>query len=114
MTKPTAAAPTPPALEAAAARSGAGATLEALLDVSMPVVIEFGRANMTVEEILQLGTGSVIQLDRMVGEPVDVYVSDRKLAEGEVVVTGEYFGIRITRLMSAPAGADAAPDDRPR
>lgn len=74
--------------------------LETLFDVSMPVSIEIGRARMTVEEILQLGTGSVIQLDRAVGEPVDIYVSDSKLAQGEVVVVGEHFGVRITRVLS--------------
>ncbi len=76
------------------------APLETLLDVSLPVVIEIGRANMTVEEILQLSTGSVIQLERAVGEPVDIYVSDRKLAQGEVVVVGEHFGVRVTRVLS--------------
>ncbi len=58
---------------------------------------------MTVQEVLELGSGSVIQLDRMVGEPIDIYVSDRKLAEGEVVVIGEHFGVRITRIV---AGTD--------
>ena len=76
------------------------ASLETLFDVSKPVSIEIGRARMTVEEILQLGTGSVIQLDRAVGEPVDIYVSDSKLAQGEVVVVGEHFGVRITRVLS--------------
>jgi flagellar motor switch protein FliN/FliY len=74
--------------------------LAALMDVPMPVVIEIGRTSMTIEEVLELGVGSVIQLDRMVGEPVDIYVSNRKLAQGEVVVVGEHFGIRITRLLS--------------
>ncbi len=83
-------------------------SLEALFDVSMPMIIEFGRASMTVQELLQLGTGSVIQLDRMVGEPVDIYVSDRRLAQGEVVVIGEYFGIRITRILSGPGQESAA------
>lgn len=84
--------------------AGAGvptpASLDALMDVSMPVVIEIGRASLTVQEVLQLGAGSVIQLDRVVGEPVDIYVSDRKLAQGEVVVVGEHFGVRITRVLS--------------
>ena len=75
------------------------APLETLMDVSLPVTIEFGRTSMTVQEVLQLTTGSVIQLQRMVGEPIDIYVSDRKLAEGEVVVVGEHFGVRITRLL---------------
>jgi len=78
------------------------ASLDALLDVTLPVVIEIGRASMTVQEVLQLGAGSVIQLNRLVGEPVDVYVSDRKLAQGEVVVVGEHFGVRITRVLAAP------------
>ncbi len=60
---------------------------------------------MTVQEVLELGAGSVIQLDRMVGEPIDIYVGDRRLAEGEVVVIGEHFGVRITRILT---GADAA------
>ncbi len=84
------------------------APLHTLLDVSLPVAIEFGRTNMTVQEVLELGTGSVIQLERMVGEPIDIYVSDRKLAEGEVVVVGEHFGVRITRIMAPSADAAAA------
>lgn len=75
------------------------APLETLLEVPLPVTIEFGRTQMSVQEVLQLGRGSIIQLERVVGEPVDIYVSDRKLAEGEVVVIGEYFGVRITALM---------------
>jgi len=74
-------------------------SLDTLLDMSLPVSIEFGRTNMTVQEVLALGAGSVIQLERMVGEPIDIYVSDRKLAEGEVVVIGEHFGVRITRIL---------------
>jgi flagellar motor switch protein FliN/FliY len=82
--------------------NGTPASLEALFDVTLPVVIEIGRASMTVQDVLQLATGSVIQLERMVGEPVDVYVSDRRLAQGEVVVVGEHFGVRITRVLSSP------------
>ena len=66
----------------------AAGSLDTLLDVSLPVAIEFGRTNMTVQEVLELGSGSVIQLDRMVGEPVDMFISDHKLAEGELVVIG--------------------------
>jgi flagellar motor switch protein FliN/FliY len=72
--------------------------------VSVPVAIEFGRTSMTIQEVLDLGAGSVIQLSRMVGEPIDIFVSDRKLAEGEVVVVGEHFGVRITRLISDSEG----------
>lgn len=79
----------------------AGDSLDALLDVSMPVVIEIGRTSMTVQEVLQLTVGSVVELERGVGEPVDVYVGDRRLALGEVVVIGEHFGVRITRVLPA-------------
>ena len=75
------------------------ASLDTLLDMSLPVSIEFGRTSMTVQEVLALGAGSVIQLERMVGEPIDIFVSDRKLAEGEVVVIGEHFAVRITRIL---------------
>jgi flagellar motor switch protein FliN/FliY len=92
-------------LGAGARAGGAPGSLDTLLDVSLPVAIEFGRTHMTVQEVLELGSGSVIQLDRMVGEPIDIYVSDRKLAEGEVVVIGEHFGVRITRIV---AGAEPA------
>jgi len=83
---------------------GAGPTgrssLDTVLDVSVPVVIEFGRTKMILQDVLELGPGSVIQLDRMVGEPIDIYVSDRKLAEGEVVVIDDHFAIRVTNVLS--------------
>ena len=71
-----------------------------LLDLSLPVSIELGRTSMTVQEILRLGRGAVIQLDRLAGEPIDIYVGDRKFAEGEVVVLGEHFGVRIVRIFA--------------
>lgn len=79
-----------------------------LLDLTLPVSIELGRTSMTVQEILRLGRGSVIQLDRLAGEPIDIYVGDRRFAEGEVVVLGEHFGVRITRILAAtPASLPA-------
>ncbi len=82
------------------ATAAAGTQLDSLLDMSLPVSIEFGRTTMTMQEVLELGPGSVVQLERMVGEPVDVFVSDRRLAEGEIVVVGEQFGVRITRILN--------------
>jgi flagellar motor switch protein FliN/FliY len=79
-----------------------------LLDLTLPVSIELGRTSMTVQEILRLGRGSVIQLDRLAGEPIDIYVGDRRFAEGEVVVLGEHFGVRITRVLANPAATGAA------
>ncbi len=75
------------------------AGLEPLFDVPMAVVIEIGRARLTVQEILQLQPGSIIELERAVGEPVDLLVSDRRIAQGEIVVVGEHFGVRITRVL---------------
>jgi len=80
-----------------------------LMDLALPVSIELGRTSMTVQEILRLGRGAVIQLDRLAGEPIDIYVGDRKFAEGEVVVLGEHFGVRISRIFAAAqATANAA------
>lgn len=91
-----------------AAPANAAGSFESLLDVSLPVAIEIGRATMTVQDILELSVGSVVQLDRIVGEPVDVFVSDRRIAQGEVVVMGEHFGVRITRVLSGPGAEQAA------
>ena len=75
--------------------------LSMLLDLTLPVSIELGRTTMTVQDILQLGRGSVVQLERLAGEPVDIYVGERLFAQGEVVVLGEHFGVRITRIAGA-------------
>ena len=78
-----------------------------LMDLTLPLSIELGRTRMTVQDILRLGRGSVVQLDRLAGEPIDIYVADRRFAEGEVVVMGDHFGVRITRIISniaAPEG----------
>lgn len=96
-----------PAMGAAVRGATGAGSLETLLDVSLPVAIEFGRTHMTVQEVLELGSGSVIQLDRMVGEPIDIFISDRKLAEGEVVVIGEHFGVRITRIIATAESVGA-------
>jgi flagellar motor switch protein FliN/FliY len=82
--------------------------LAMLLDLTMPVAIELGRTRMTVQDVLRLGRGSVIQLERMAGEPIDIYVGDRRFAEGEVVVVNEHFGIRVTRIIAPLAPIEAA------
>jgi flagellar motor switch protein FliN/FliY len=84
-----------------------GGNIAMLYDLTLPVSIELGRTQMTVQEILALTRGSVIQLERLVGEPIDVYVGDRRFAEGEVVVLGEQFGVRITRILSQSGAEDA-------
>jgi flagellar motor switch protein FliN/FliY len=82
-----------------------GGMLATLYHVTLPVTIELGRARMSVQDVLELGRGSVVPLDRLVGEPVDVIIGDRRFAEGEVVVIGEHFGVRITRILAGPTGA---------
>lgn len=77
-----------------------------LMDLTLPVAIELGRTTMSVQEILQLGRGSVVQLERLAGEPIDIYVGDRRFAEGEVVVLGENFGVRVTRIINRATGAE--------
>ena len=88
--------------------AGTEVPLGMLLDLSLPVSIELGRTSMTVQEILRLRRGAVIQLDRLAGEPIDVYVGDRKFAEGEVVVLGEHFGVRIVRIFATAPQPQAA------
>src|SRR3954469_16544070 len=87
--------------------SGSEVPLSLLMDLTLPLTIELGRTRMAVQDILRLGRGSVVQLERLAGEPIDLYVGDRRFAEGEVVVLGEHFGVRITRIIShiaAPEG----------
>lgn len=92
------------------AASGGEVPLAMLFSLTLPISIELGRTNMTVQELLRLGRGSVIQLERLAGEPIDILVGDRRFAEGEVVVLGEHFGVRVTRILtrSWAGGADAA------
>jgi flagellar motor switch protein FliN len=80
--------------------------MNSLMDLTLPVSIELGRTTMTVQEILQLGRGSVVQLERLAGEPIDIFVGERRFAEGEVVVLGENFGVRVTRILSRAAGPE--------
>lgn len=74
--------------------------IDLLLDVPLPVSIELGRTQMLIEDILNLGAGSVVELNKLAGEPVDLLVNNRQIAKGEVVVVDENFGIRITELVS--------------
>ncbi|UCH11791.1 MAG: flagellar motor switch protein FliN [Fidelibacterota bacterium] len=83
----------------AAPGDGKGRKINLLLDVELDVSVELGRKIMIVDEILRLGKGSVIELNKLAGEPVDVLVNGKKLAEGEVVVVEDHFGVRLTHLL---------------
>jgi len=79
---------------------GAGQNIDILLDVTLPISIELGRTTMPIEDILNLGPGSVVELNRLAGEPVDLLVNDKLIARGEVVVVDENFGVRVTSMVS--------------
>lgn len=74
--------------------------LDLLLDVDLPVAIELGRTKMAISDILSLGPGSVVELNKLAGEPVDLLVNNKVVAKGEVVVIDENFGLRITQLVT--------------
>lgn len=74
--------------------------IEMLMDVTLLVSIELGRTTMNIKDILEMNPGSIIELNKMAGEPVDVLVNKKLIAKGEVVVVDENFGVRVTDLVS--------------
>lgn len=74
--------------------------LEFLLDIPLLVSVELGRTKMLIHDLLQLGQGSVVELDKLAGEPMEVFVNNRLIARGEVVVINEKFGVRLTDIIS--------------
>lgn len=74
--------------------------LKMILDVPLKVSVELGRTKMMVNDLLQLGQGSVIELDKLAGEPMEILVNDKLVAMGEVVVVNEKFGVRLTDVVS--------------
>jgi len=74
--------------------------MDAILDVPVTVSMEIGRTNLNIRNLLQLNQGSVVELDRLAGEPMDVLVNGTLIAKGEVVVVNEKFGIRLTDIVS--------------
>ena len=80
---------------------GAGeANLDVILDIPVTLSMEIGRTEITINDLLQLGQGSVVELERLAGEPMDVMVNGTLIAHGEVVVVDEKFGIRLTDVVS--------------
>ncbi len=75
--------------------------LEAVMNIPVTVSMEIGRAQISIRNLLQLNQGSVVELDRLAGEPLDVLVNGPLIAHGEVVVVNEKFGIRLTDVISA-------------
>ena len=77
--------------------------MDLIIDVTLRVSVELGRAHLTVQEVLALAPGSVVELDKLAGEPVDIFVNDRLIARGEVVVVDEHFGVRVTQITAPSA-----------
>ena len=74
--------------------------LNLIMDVGLQLSVELGRTNKKIKEILALSVGSVLELDKLAGEPVDIMINGKTLAKGEVVVIDENFGVRVTEITS--------------
>jgi flagellar motor switch protein FliN/FliY len=86
--------------------SGGAGDLSLVLDVPVELAVEVGRTTMTIRETLAITPGSIISLDRMAGEPVDLLVNGRRIARGEVVAVDEEFGLRITEVVGTVRPGD--------
>ncbi len=82
-----------------------GAALSLLRDVNLHVKVELGRTRMYVEDVLRLNENSIIELDKLAGDPVDIYVNDRRVARGEVLVVNDNFCVRVSEIIQ-PIGDD--------
>ena len=95
--------PSPDGGESAAATVNGGEenrNLEFILDIPLRLSVELGRTRMLVNDLLKLGQGSVIELTKLVGEPLDIMVNGKEIARGEVVVVNEKFGVRLTDIVN--------------
>ena len=91
----------PPAPQVAAPKSSGGVqSLDFILDIPLKITVELGRSRMAIRDILQLAQGSVVELSKFAGEPLEVLVNDKLIARGEVVVVNEKFGVRLTDIIS--------------
>jgi flagellar motor switch protein FliN len=87
--------------------------LERLYDVPVELAVEIGRTHMTIRETLALGPGSIVTLNRLAGEPVDLLVNGKPIARGEVVVIDEEFGLRVTEVVAGDPAGDAEVEAAP-
>lgn len=108
-TAPAAAKPAAPAAQPAgqsvfkplAGKEGvSGADIDLIMDVPVQLTVELGRTRLTIKNLLQLGQGSVVELDGLAGEPMDIFVNGYLIAQGEVVVVDEKYGIRLTDIIT--------------
>jgi flagellar motor switch protein FliN/FliY len=82
-----------------AAADGAGLPLDVLLDVEVPIVVELGHAEMPLQDLLALKPGAVVELDRLAGEPADLVIRGHVIAQGEIIVVDDNFGLSITNIV---------------
>lgn len=74
--------------------------LDFILDIPLDLTVELGRTKMLVNDLLQLGQGSIVELNKIAGEPLEIYINRKLVARGEVVVVNEKFGVRLTDIVS--------------
>jgi len=106
--KPQQAAPPPPPAarfeelknDKNAAAASAARDMDFLLDIPLEISVELGRTRMLIKDLLQLGQGSVVELEKIAGEPMEILVNGKLVARGEVVVVNEKFGVRLTDIIS--------------
>ena len=89
----------PPA-PSTAADGTAARPLDFILDIPLEISVELGRTRMVINDLLQLGQGSVVELSKLAGEPLEIFVNGKLVARGEVVVVNEKFGVRVTDIVS--------------
>jgi flagellar motor switch protein FliN/FliY len=77
-----------------------GRNLEFILDVALQVTVEVGRTRMTIQDLLRLGQGSVVELEKLAGEPLDILINGKQVARGEAVIVNDKFGVRLTDIIS--------------
>ena len=80
--------------------NGKANNLDFILDIPLEVTVELGRTRMIINDLLKLGQGSVIELTKLAGEPLEIFVNQKLIARGEVVVVNEKFGVRLTDIIS--------------
>jgi len=101
--------PAAAAATAVAKESGEPSNIDLLMDVSVPVVAQLGATEIRIKDVLELLPGSIVELEKLAGEPVDLLVRGQPFAQGEVVVVDENFGVRITKIVTHSKSAPGTP-----
>jgi len=87
--------------DSSSTQASSNRSLEFLYDVPLQISVEVGRSKILLKDLLKMGEGYIIELDKLAGEPLDLYVNSRLIAKGEAVMVGDKFGIRLTDVVSA-------------